>query len=92
VTLGLGALCLVPLDFIPPLLWLAGVIQGHRARREIKTSGQAGGGAAIAGLVAGYLGLATVVLVILTVVVLVATGIGLAWLNKFIPYLPQGRL
>lgn len=91
-TFGLGALCLVPLDFIPPLLWLAGILAGHRALREIHATGQAGREVAITGLVAGYLGMGTVVLVILAVVLLLMTGIGLAWLTRWIPYLPQRSL
>jgi hypothetical protein len=85
-------LCLVPLDFIPPLLWIVGLIAGYRALHEIHATGQAGRGAAIAGLVAGYLGLGTVVLVILAVVLLLLTGIGLAWWTRWIPYLPQRQL
>ena len=92
LTFGLGALCLVPLDFIPPLLWVAGVIAGHRGLHEIKETGQAGRGTAIAGLVVGYVGLGTVVLVILAIILLLITGIGLAWLTRFIPYLPQRQL
>jgi len=92
LTFGLGALCLAPLDLIPPVLWLVGIIAGHRALAEIKTTGEAGRGPAVAGLVAGYLGLGTVVVVILAVVILLITGIGLAGLTRWIPYLPQRQL
>lgn len=92
LTFGLGALCLAPLVFIPPLLWIAGIIAGHRALHEIKTSGEAGRSAAVAGLVVGYLGLGTGMLLILGVVLLIFTGIGMAWWTRFVPYLPQMRL
>jgi hypothetical protein len=91
-TFGLGALCLAPLDFVPPFLWLAAILNGHRALHEIKATGQAGRGAAITGLVAGYLGLGTLVLGILAVVLLVLTGIGMVWWTRLAPYLPQTRL
>ena len=91
-TFGLGALCLAPLDFIPPLLWIASILAGHRALHEIKTTGEAGRGAAIAGLVTGYLGLGTGLLVILAIVLLVFMGIGMAWWTHLVPYLPQTRL
>ena len=91
-TFGLAALCLVPLDFLPPVLWLVGVIQGHRALRAIRAGVEVGRGTAVAGLVVGYLGLGVIALLLVLVVVLVATGIGLAWLNRFIPFLPQGRM
>jgi hypothetical protein len=44
------------------LFWLGSVIAvvcGHAARKQIRRSGETGDGAAIAGLILGYLGLAT---------------------------------
>jgi Domain of unknown function (DUF4190)/Protein of unknown function (DUF2510) len=54
------------------LFWLGSlvaVIFGHVARAQIKRSGEAGDGAAIAGLILGYLGLAVVTLLWLLVIV-----------------------
>jgi hypothetical protein len=82
----------VPLDFVPPFLWLVGVIQGHRALHAIRAGAAEGRGAALVGLVAGYLGLGVVALILLALGALLVTGIGLAGFSRFIPYLPKGRL
>ena len=83
LTFGLGALCLWPLDFIPPILWLAAVITGHIALHQIKQTGAAGRGLSVAGLVIGYVGLAALVALILLVIFLLVSGIGLAALTSF---------
>ena len=54
------------------LFWLGSVIAvvcGHAARKQIRRSGEAGDGAAIAGLILGYLGLATLLPGLLALVV-----------------------
>jgi len=58
------------------------VIFGHVARGQIKQSGEAGGGMAIAGLVLGYANLGVTALVIVAWIFLVA---GVAILGAFIP-------
>jgi len=58
------------------------VIIGHVARGQIKQSGEAGGGMAIAGLVLGYANLGVTALVIVAWIFLVA---GVAILGAFIP-------
>ena len=89
VTFGLGALCLWPLDFIPPILWLAAVVAGHVALRRIKQGGTGGRGLAIAGLITGYAGLALLVAIVLLVIFLLVSGIGLAWLTKLFSIFQQ---
>lgn len=58
------------------------VIFGHVARGQIKQSGEAGGGMAIAGLVLGYANIGVTVLGIIAWIFLVA---GVAILGAFIP-------
>jgi hypothetical protein len=48
---------------LPFLGNLAGVITGHIALKQIKQSGEAGRGMALAGVIVGWVGLAIVVLV-----------------------------
>jgi len=45
-------------------LWLAGIIFGHIALKQIKRTGERGRGMALAGLIIGYVGLASSVLLI----------------------------
>lgn len=66
----------------PILAGVLAVIFGHVARNQIKQSGEAGGGMAIAGLVLGYANLAVTVLGIIAWTVLFA---GLAILGTMIP-------
>jgi hypothetical protein len=51
------------------------IVTGHMARREIRETGEAGGGFARAGLVLGYLYFALLAIVVV-VVVLVVLGLG----------------
>jgi hypothetical protein len=53
---------------------LVAVVCGHVARAQIRRSGEAGDGAAIAGLILGYLGLT--VLVLFWLLVIVGVGVG----------------
>jgi hypothetical protein len=89
VTFGLGALCLWPLDFVPPILWLVAVITGHVALGRIKRTGAPGRGLAIAGLVIGYASLGFLVALAILAIFLLASGLGLAWLTKLFPLLQQ---
>jgi glycerol-3-phosphate acyltransferase PlsY len=90
VTFGLGALCLWPLDFVPPILWLTAVITGHIALRRIKQTGGRGRSLAIGGLVIGYVSLGFLVALVVLIIFLLVSGIGLAWLTRFFPLLqPQ---
>jgi hypothetical protein len=88
-TAGLGAICLFPLDFVPPLLWLLAVIYGHLALSQIRHTGAGGRGQAVTGLVSGYLGLGILVLFVIAIIFILVTGFGAAWLTKIVPYFPQ---
>ncbi len=58
VTIGLGALCSPPFAALPAIGLLVGIVTGHRARREIRNTGQGGEVSATLGLALGYSGLA----------------------------------
>jgi hypothetical protein len=55
---------------IPIIGGVVAVVTGHIARREIRQTGEQGDGFAVAGLVLGYLHLATAALVILFLLLL----------------------
>ncbi|HEV2216514.1 MAG TPA: DUF4190 domain-containing protein [Candidatus Dormibacteraeota bacterium] len=74
-----GVLAWVVCPFLGAIL---AVIFGHVARGQIKQSGEAGGGMAIAGLVLGYANLAVTVLGIIVWIFLIA---GVAILGPLIP-------
>jgi hypothetical protein len=72
VTLGLSYLCLILLELIPQLMWLAGAITSHLGlRSQIKRTGESGRKMAITGLVSSYIGLG---LLILLIIVFVLSG------------------
>jgi hypothetical protein len=52
------------LTAIPVVGSIVGVVTGHIARRQIAASGEQGSGAATAGLIIGYVGVALLALVI----------------------------
>jgi len=83
-TAGIGALCLWPLDCVPPILWLVAILSGHAALRRVARQGAPGRGLAVTGLIAGYLGWGLLVGLAVLVVVLVVSGLGLGWLTRFI--------
>jgi hypothetical protein len=89
VTGGASAICSSVLDILPFILWLAGIVAGHVALGQIRQTGASGRTGAIWGLILGYVGLAFTILIIVVIILLVATGIGAAWLYKFIPSLPR---
>jgi Domain of unknown function (DUF1707)/Domain of unknown function (DUF4190) len=59
-----------PLSFLllGPIPAIAAIILGHRARRQIRRTGEAGAGAALAGALLGYLCVGLFVLVIIGVI------------------------
>lgn len=69
---------IIGLTFIPFIGGLVAVITGHMARKELRTSGEAGEGLAKGGLITGYIGLGFSVLagIILIIVfgILAASG------------------
>jgi Domain of unknown function (DUF1707)/Domain of unknown function (DUF4190) len=49
---------------------IAAIICGHKARRQIRLTGQQGGGMATAGLILGYAGVSVILLLLVALVVL----------------------
>ncbi len=49
---------------------LAAIILGHRARRQIRETGEQGDGMALAGLVLGYIGIGFTLLLVVVIVLL----------------------
>jgi hypothetical protein len=84
-TAGAGAFCSTILDFLPFFLWLAGVVSGHAALGQVRHTGEAGRGRAIAGLVLAYSGLFSVMFLIVILLALVAAGIKTGWLGRIVP-------
>lgn len=71
--LGLVSTCAYGLGVIPALI---GAILGHVARGQIKSSGESGGGLALAGVIVGWVTVAFVVLIVMVVVgVFVIAGV-----------------
>jgi hypothetical protein len=50
------------------------IVLGHLARRQIRQTGEAGSGMALAGMILGYVGLALTVLFVIVIVALVAAA------------------
>ena len=61
------------------LYWIGSILAlvfGYVARRQIRERGEAGNGMAIAGIVLGWIGVATLVILIVVVIVLLPTDVG----------------
>lgn len=89
VTLGIGALCFMPLGFIPIIAWVIAVTTGHIAKREIQRSNDTGRGMATAGMVMGYAGLVISLIAIITIITIVLIGgsSALPYINEFLKQL-----
>jgi len=77
-TMGLGSmlyLCTAAPGCISMIGWLVAIIAGHAAKRQIKQTGDRGGGAATAGLIMGYIGLGLTVIIICLIVILLIAGV-----------------
>ena len=59
----------------PIVAAVVAVVTGHRARGEIRVSGEGGDGMALAGLVLGYLNLALVGLSVVVIVLILVVGV-----------------
>ncbi len=55
---------------------IVAIVCGHKAHREIRESGEAGEGMALAGLVLGYIGVAVPLLIVLVVIGVIAAFAG----------------
>lgn len=64
-------LCAFPGLLAVPVLFVVAVVFGHRSLRQLRTSGEGGRVFAVAGLVAGYVGLAVCILGLILLVLLV---------------------
>jgi hypothetical protein len=60
--------------FFPPFPTIAAIVLGHKARRQIRQTGEQGDGFAVAGLILGYIGLGVVLLAVLAVLFLVVVN------------------
>lgn len=80
LTLGISAICFLPLSCMVPLGWLFSIFLGHLALIKIKITNQEGRGMAIAGLVLGYLGIGLILVGVIFLLVLVIFGGGFAYL------------
>ncbi|MGZ3581579.1 MAG: DUF4190 domain-containing protein [Ktedonobacterales bacterium] len=71
--------CSIASFFIAPLIGaVLGVIFGHMALKQLRTSPEQGHGMAVAGLIIGYIHLALFVLIVLFVLVFVIIGLSLS--------------
>jgi len=84
-TLGLAALCLIPLGCIAPTVWIVGVVTGHMGLSQIKRTGEGGHGLAITGLIMSYLGLGILLCSIVGAILLIVLG----GLGAMLPLLGQ---
>lgn len=87
VTGGTAAACGTVLDVLPFILWVAGIVCGHRALTQIKEGNGSSRGRAITGLVLNYFGLFFILIFLAAVVLLLVTGIHAGWLEKIFPFL-----
>ena len=80
VTMGMGALCLVPLGLLPYLGWIPAIVTGHLAIRQLNESGDAerGRGMALTGLISGYAAVGLTLIGCLALIVLTVAGAGVA--------------
>jgi hypothetical protein len=74
-SLAVGSLiCGIGQIFVWTPASIAAVIMGHIARRQIRQTGEAGDGMAVAGLVLGWIGIALTLLFVFIIIVAVAAG------------------
>jgi hypothetical protein len=83
VTLGLGAICTIPLSLLPLVAWIVGIILGHRGLNELDAPGneKGGRGMAITGLIASYGGLGISLLLCLLAAAGFALGLSIPFLE-----------
>jgi hypothetical protein len=88
ITLGLSTICTAPLSLLPPVVWIVGVVLGHRGLNELNAPGyeKGGRGMAITGLVTSYGGLGISLLLCLLTVAVLALGISVPFLEGMMNY------
>ncbi|MGB8215628.1 MAG: DUF4190 domain-containing protein [Anaerolineales bacterium] len=89
LTGGAGAVCSTVLDFLVFAVWLGAIVSGHVALGQARRTGAPGRAQAVWGLVLGYTGLAFSIFGLVIIIILVAAGIGVGVLGKFLPVLPR---
>ena len=67
--LGIAALVCGVVQFLVPPVFVAAIILGHKARRQIRLTGEGGRAIATAGLILGYFYLAWLTVLVLLLVV-----------------------
>jgi hypothetical protein len=88
-TVGSSTLCTTALDFLPFILWLAGIISGHMALGQMKQMGTPGRRWAVWGLVLSYIGMFLTILFIILIIILVSAGVHAGLLDKILPAIPR---
>jgi hypothetical protein len=88
-TVGSSTLCTTVLDFLPFILWLAGIINGHMALGQMKQTGAPGRRRAAWGLVLSYIGMFLTILFIILTIILVSAGVHAGLLEKILPAIPR---
>jgi hypothetical protein len=88
-TAGISALFSTALDLIPFVLWFAGIVVGHLALRQIKSSGVPGRSQAVWGLLLNYIGLFFSTILIVIIITLIVAGVGVGVLDRLIPLIQK---
>jgi hypothetical protein len=86
-TAGVSALVSTFLDLIPFVLWVAGIVTGHLALKQVKREGGTGRNQAIWGLVLNYLGLFFSTIFLIVIAILIFAGIGVGLFTKINPFI-----
>ena len=87
ITAGSSAICASILDFLPFVVWLAGIVTGHVALGQKSHLPASGRRQAVLGLVLSYTGMFFSILLIVIIIALISAGIGVSLLDKIIPSL-----
>jgi threonine/homoserine efflux transporter RhtA len=87
MTAGTSAIISIVLDLLPFVLWLAGIVTGHRALKQTKREGGQGRNQAVWGLVLNYLGLIFSSVILIVIAILIFAGIGVGLFYKIIPFI-----
>ena len=85
-TLGLALVCLIPLPLLMYGGWIAAVVAGRRATRQLAETGnrERGHGMARTGLISAYIGLGVNVFLCLIPAVLMAAGLSVPFIDQLL--------
>jgi hypothetical protein len=87
MTGGMNAIISTVFDFLPFVLWVAGLVTGHLALKQSKREGRPGRNMAVWGLVVNYLGLFFSLIFLILIVNLIFAGIGVGLFKNIIPFI-----